>query len=62
MITKVPRSASFPRRGSMLPDEIILLLYVMDFIVIVVIVVIAVIDIKLYWEFVLNQDSIGLIQ
>lgn len=36
MITKVPRSASFPRRASMLPDEVILLLYVMDFVIAVV--------------------------
>lgn len=60
MITKVPRSASFPRRASMLPDEVILLLCITDFVVIVRSTYVAVVDIIL--EFVLNQDSVGLIQ
>lgn len=42
----------------MLPDEVILLLYVVDLVVIVVIVVVDIIILK----FVLNQDSIGLMQ
>lgn len=51
MITKVPRSASFPRRASMLPDEVILLLYVVYLVVIVAVV--AVVDIIIL-DFVLN--------
>jgi hypothetical protein len=35
LITKLPRSPSFPRRGSTLPDEVIRLLYITDFVVII---------------------------
>lgn len=42
----------------MLPDEVMLLLYVMDLVVIVVIVAV----IYIILDFVLNRDSIGLMQ